>query len=379
MQRLLHSVRDAGIRRAARYTRASNEAGGNSILVIQPDHLGDILLSQPAVRHIRSRYPDHHLVAVVGPWSESIARRAWPVDEVVAIDFPGFRREGRTGHPLSPYLYLKEAADRLRDLGAVESFVLRPDDWWSAWLASMVTTGNVVTAVDRRMDPFSTDQIDLSTYRHAATRALAIAGAQDQSNTWSESTRTCLSPDREAVTTAEALLARLAVPERFVVIHPGSGAAVKLWPTARWREIARRLVDRGLAIVVTGSQTEATIAREVADGTPGAVSIAGQTDLETLIAVLDTAQLVIGPDCGPLHLTVACQTPTVHLFGPSDPAKFGPWGPPNQHQVVTAGWTCDRCGDLSVSRPHGCGCMLAITVDVVEEHIQKMIDQHAAL
>jgi heptosyltransferase III len=378
MQRSLHTVRDAGIRRAARFTRASSAADGNTILVIQPDHLGDILLSQPAVRHIRSRYPDHHLVAVVGPWSEAMTRRAWPVDEVVTVKFPGFRREPRSGSVLSPYLMLKEAAGRLRTLDAARAFVLRADDWWSAWLASMSTTGPIVSALDRRMDPFATVQVDLSPHGHATPRALAIAGAPNPQVEWSDATQLRVSPGPDARSGASEHLRNCGVGERYIAIHPGSGADVKLWPSDRWREIARRLTDHGYSVVVTGTNSEVEMAGHIVSGLKGAVSLAGRTDLDVLIALLGKAQLVAGPDSGPLHLAVACQTPTVHLFGPSDPARFGPWGPPGRHRVVTAGWTCGRCGDLSLSRARGCGCMLAITVNSVYESIREMIEQHDA-
>lgn len=379
MQSSLHAVRDAGVRRVARFTRASSEPAGKSILIIQPDHLGDILLSQPAVRHIRSRFPEHRLVAIVGPWSEAVARSAWPVDDIMTIQFPGFGREERSGNVLSPYLMLREAAGRLRSLASCGAFVLRADDWWSAWLASMVTTGPIVTALDQRMHPFATHEVDLSTHRHATTRALAIAGARGPIDTWTETTCLRIAREPEWDSEADALMASYGVSERFIAIHPGSGADVKLWPVNHWREIARRLTDGGHSVVVTGSQSEADMAQRIADGLPGVSSIAGQSSLGVLVALLGKAELVAGPDCGPLHLAVACKTPTIHLFGPSDPAKFGPWGPPGRHRIVSAGWTCERCGDLSISRPQGCGCMLAIMVDAVYESIRELIDQHVAL
>jgi heptosyltransferase-2/heptosyltransferase-3 len=71
---------------------------------------------------------------------------------------------------------------------------------------------------------------------------------------------------------------------------------------------------------------------------------------------------VLGPDSGALHLAVAAGAPTVHLYGPADPVKFGPWGDPARQRVVHAGRHCARCGDLSPSRPRGAACMVAITV-----------------
>jgi heptosyltransferase III len=236
-----------------------------------------------------------------------------------------------------------------------------------------------VTALDDRIHAFATQEVDLSAHTHATSRALAIAGVSTPCSSWTEATRVCVSPAPKHASDAADLLARYGVANSFIAIHPGSGADVKLWPIGRWREIARRLIDRGHSIVVTGSQAESDMTGSIVNGLPGAVSIAGQTNLDILIALFARAELVAGPDCGPLHLAVACQTPTVHLFGPSDSARFGPWGPPGKHQVVSAGWTCARCGDLSRSRQTGCGCMLAIAVDPVYGSIIEMVDKHAAL
>jgi ADP-heptose:LPS heptosyltransferase len=85
------------------------------------------------------------------------------------------------------------------------------------------------------------------------------------------------------------------------------------------------------------------------------------------------ATAVVGPDCGPLHLAVAVGTPSVHLFGPSDPVRYGPWGDPRKHRVIRAGWTCPSCGDLSMMRPVGCGCMLAIQADDVMTAIDELV------
>jgi len=61
---------------------------------------------------------------------------------------------------------------------------------------------------------------------------------------------------------------------------------------------------------------------------------AGETTLGQLAALLGRCRVVVGVDSGPMHLAVAQGVPTVHLFGPVDPALFGPWGDPERHRVV---------------------------------------------
>lgn len=107
------------------------------------------------------------------------------------------------------------------------------------------------------------------------------------------------------------------------------------------------------------------------------MSLAGSTPLPVLVELLRGASVVLGPDCGPLHLAVGAGAPTVHLFGPSDPGRYGPWGDPARHVVVSAGWSCPRCGDLSMERRPGCGCMLAITPELVIDTTRWLLHQHA--
>src|SRR5437773_821554 len=72
------------------------------LLILRPDHLGDLLLSWPAVAALRVALPDAQLALLVGPWGEEIARRGPRVDEIISCPFPGFAR-GPKRSPLAPY------------------------------------------------------------------------------------------------------------------------------------------------------------------------------------------------------------------------------------------------------------------------------------
>ena len=61
---------------------------------------------------------------------------------------------------------------------------------------------------------------------------------------------------------------------------------------------------------------------------------AGATTLGQLAALYERCALVLGSDSGPLHLAVAVGAPSVHLYGPVPPAKFGPWGDPTRQVVL---------------------------------------------
>lgn len=368
MNRTRHAIRDAVVQQVVPMLPDRRVPAGKDILVVQPDHLGDILLSQPALNLLRSRFPDKRIVAIVGPWSEAIARKAWPADEVRTFPFPAFDRNRVRANPFEPYRMLREATDLISDIQPAVVYVLRPDDWWTATAATMATYAPVYTGVQTGL----ATHINIPEDIHAAVRAATIAAEGDLF----ELTPLSLKVDESAGATARQTLAESGISSPHVVIHPGSGADVKLWPARRWRFVARELLDDGIGVVVTGSLAESGLAGSVVEGVDGAVNLAGATPLNLLIEVLRGAAVVAGPDCGPLHLAVATGTPTVHLFGPSDPVRYGPWGDPNRHRAVSAGWSCPCCGDLSPERPAGCGCMLAIEAATVLSTIREMVHRY---
>jgi heptosyltransferase I len=104
-----------------------------------------------------------------------------------------------------------------------------------------------------------------------------------------------------------------------IVLLPGAGRANKLWPVARFRELARRIGPRALAVWGPGERAlaEAIGAR-----------VAPQTNLRQLAWLLQQARVVIGGDTGPLHLADALGTRVVGLYGPTDPRRNGPYYQP---------------------------------------------------
>jgi ADP-heptose:LPS heptosyltransferase len=273
-------------------------------------------------------------------------------------------------------MQIERDARTLRLLNASDAIVLRDDAWWAAALARAAVPGLVVTAVDERNRPFATTLVDLQSHTHNTARAAALATALfaeelpigDLVN-WDMSPR--ISVEEQSAEEARALLRELGIDGRYIVIHPGAGSPVKTWPVRFWRAVIGSL--DGHRIVVTGSQAEALDCAAIAAGFASTVSIAGQTSLETLLGLLHGSSLAVGTDNGPLHLAAAAGTPTIRLFGPSDPRRYGPPAGSSIHKIIEAGWSCPRCGDLSLTRAAGCGCMLAITPTAVVNSIRKAL------
>jgi len=147
------------------------------------------------------------------------------------------------------------------------------------------------------------------------------------------------------------------MPSGCTVLHPGAAAGSRRWPAERFVQVARVLRGSGHQVVVTGGRAEADLASAVAD----AAGVAPMTDL-SLIELFDLvaqARLVVCGDTGVAHVASTYGTPSVVLFGPVSPSR---WGPPTnaRHRVI---WHGDGTGD-----PHGAEvdpALLAITVSEV--------------
>lgn len=111
----------------------------------------------------------------------------------------------------------------------------------------------------------------------------------------------------------------------FVILNPGAGWGAKRWPTERYGELARLFAERGFGVVINSGPGEKELADEV-NAASGNAALVVSPGLDELIALTRRASLVIAGDTGPLHLASALGKPVVGIFGPTDPARNGPYG-----------------------------------------------------
>jgi ADP-heptose:LPS heptosyltransferase len=128
-----------------------------------------------------------------------------------------------------------------------------------------------------------------------------------------------------------------------VVVHVGAASRSRRWPEERFAVVARWAAEQGHRVALTGSPDEADIAVRVQRiaGLGVDTVLAGRTDLTELAALVAAARLVVSGDTGVAHLASAYATPSVLLFGPTPPRR---WGPPaaGPHTVI---WHGQEVGD----------------------------------
>jgi heptosyltransferase-1 len=135
-------------------------------------------------------------------------------------------------------------------------------------------------------------------------------------------------PDLPRDSVAEARIDKMLAEDklqRFAILNPGAGWGAKRWPAERYGRVASALADNGLRSIINFGPGEDAVAREAEASSQGAAR-AFQTSIGELIALTRRATLFVGGDTGPMHLAAALRVPVVAIFGPTDPARNGPYG-----------------------------------------------------
>ena len=112
-----------------------------------------------------------------------------------------------------------------------------------------------------------------------------------------------------------------------VLLNPGAGWGAKRWPVERYAAVARTLAGRGIRVLLNAGPGEEPLAEAIREQCKGA-ALPCHCSVAQLISLTRRVALVIAGDTGPLHLACALGRPVVGIYGPTDPARNGPFGSP---------------------------------------------------
>lgn len=373
-----HYVRRYLIRSIARLPISEQKSRSNRILLMRPDHLGDMLLTTPAIEALRSARPDIEIHALVGPWTAQILANYPQVDRVLTLPFPGFSRSPKESIRF-PYQLALKSARHLRLIGYDSVVIFRPDHWWGAMLAFLAGIPDRIGYGLPDVAPFLTRSYDHKS-EHVVQQNLNLVshwtGKLDRHNV--KLNFAISDEDKDFI---DGYLSEWGIsPEQKILcIHPGSGTWVKRWTADRWASVADTLSDQlDCVVVFTGGDHEMPLVDEITGQMTAKYCVmVGDTQVSQLAALYKRAQIVLGPDSGPMHLAVAVNTPTVTLFGPADPIEFGPWGSQNQHKMLHSDIACQPCRvlDWGGDNPEYHPCMRDISVGRVLDSARRAISQ----
>jgi hypothetical protein len=143
------------------------------ILLIRPDHLGDLLFATPALRVLRTAFPDAHLACMVGSWGKAVLETNPHLDEIMTCEFPAFSRKPQTSL-LDPYRVLAQWATALKPRRFDLAIVLRFDHWWGALLAYLAGIPRRLGHAISECQPFLTQAVPYRSGQHEVKQNLEL-------------------------------------------------------------------------------------------------------------------------------------------------------------------------------------------------------------
>jgi heptosyltransferase I len=305
-------------------------SGKRRVLIVRIGAMGDVLHAMPAVMALRVAHPEWEIGWVVEPrWlpllragSDSVRGPAMPLVDIVYLAATRVWKR----RPFS-----RETLGEIRSLARGlrgERFDLCVDmqgSIRSAVIGRLAGAQKFVGPAEprEREARWLYGQRVQTAARHVIEQGCELLGAAVGEVL--SPAKVVLPVDEAAERDCDALLERVAGGRRFVLISPSAGWGAKEWPAARYGAVAGELIDAGFAVLVNAGSTDDARAREVVEVSGGrAVAVPGS--MAQLIALVRRASLVIAGDTGPLHLAAALGRPVVAIFGPTNPARNGPYG-----------------------------------------------------
>jgi heptosyltransferase-2/heptosyltransferase-3 len=347
------------------------------VLVLRLDRIGDVLMSLPALADLRAALPGARIRLAVGNWSLEVARSA-PVDEVLVWSAPWV---GRPSEGSESVLALCRKARALR-------------------------AARLDLALDLQGDPRSAALLWLTGARIRAGYGNGGGGyllthvlPLDETVSWVEECRRAvaalvgpaapprpfdpLGDDDRAF--ARRLFETLKLESRrpLVGVHPSGGRTIKQWDVGRFAEVAARLQrEFGATILITGAEADRALSARIAAELPGRpFDLAGRLSVRETMAVISALDLFLSPDTGPMHMACAVGTPSVSVFGPSDPVRYfsgGEGGAGSRHLVVRADLWCSPCNLIrkppaECAVPAGPECLRLVAPDAVYQATARLL------
>lgn len=332
------------------------------ILIIEPNWLGDVLFTTPAIRAIKERCKNPYISALVHNRCVSILEDNPNIDKIICL-------KNARG--------LKGLFEKLRLIPQLKS-----KNFDTAILFSRSMSHALICAlsgIPERIGYNTLKRFFLLTRRikspkpelHRVEYFLYIAreaGISTDNKDYEFFIKNEDEKDAEAILNNNGLYKG----EPYFAINPGGNWPPKRWPKENFTRLCDELFRKyKTKVIITGANKDMGLGEDIKNLCANKpIDLCGKTTLKQLGAILKAAKAVISNDSGPMHISISQKTPAVALFGPTDPNITGPYGR-SRYIVVKKDIDCPvPCYDETCKNYR---CMEAITVADVMEAVKKVL------
>jgi heptosyltransferase-1 len=290
------------------------------ILIVRIGAMGDVLHALPAVAALRAAHPDATIDWLVDdrwlPLLNDLTHTGPVVSTAFQVPTRAWKQAPRSAATIRDVLSYRNLRKTKYDLVLDMQGTLR-----SAALGRLAAAGAFAGYADPR------ESLAAQLYKTRIARRGAHVVDQGAA-LLSDALGIVLAPIPPAIPHegwADDWATELVGDKRIAVLSPTAGWAAKRWPLQHFAALAQQLRDRGYTVLANTPRKDDGPANELVAASHGAASLA-ICNPTGLIALVRRAALFVGGDSGPMHLAAALGVPVIALFGPTDPARNGPWG-----------------------------------------------------
>lgn len=340
-----------------------------NILIVKLSAIGDVIHTLPALAGLRDLYPGAHITWVVEESASGLLKNHPYLDSLLISRRKQWSKDLRSGRLIAAgrdiRSFLKTLRSRPYDL------VIDFHGLFKSSMLVFLSRGKRKLGYDSLQELsglFLTEKIYEDMTKHAVDRYLdflSYLGAENQP------ARFVLPRDKAAEDSVRNLLKMHHLEDKhYIAVNPVALWETKLWSDEKFAQLGDRIAgELGFKVVFTGAAKEPLekiTSLMLKDG----VNLGGRTSLSELAVLYEKARMVVSTDSGPMHLAAATGTPVVALFGPTDPARTGPYG--SGHTVIR---TTRKCSPCFLKKCRTTQCMSDISVDQVFESVKKCIKE----
>jgi lipopolysaccharide heptosyltransferase I len=329
------------------------------ILLIKPSSLGDIIHGLPVLKALRNKWPDAKISWVVKDVYVDILNGNPLIDELILLI--------KSSLTTSIFSFRKKLRHGSFDLAVDMQGLFR------SGLIAFLSGATVRIGFSNARELaslFYTHKVDPPLNLHAVDRNLKLAAALGCEV---QEIEFPINFNRETEQEALGFLQKIQLDTRrpLVTLVPGARWEKKRWPLHSFSRLGDLLIQKmGAGIIVAGSRQENGLIHEVRSAMKNPSAEAVDFSLTKLTALLTKSDVVVTNDSGPMHIAVAMGTPVVALFGPTDPARTGPYT--KKCLTILRDLECMPCFRKQCSQG-SFECMESITVEEVFEGVKKIL------
>lgn len=335
-----------------------------NILIVRTDRIGDVVLSLPLARIIKQHYPKAKVTFLVRAYTKALVENNHFIDEVVIL------KEKATK------ILIAENVKQLKQKNFDTAIVVYPT--FKIALITFLSRIKYRVGSGYRLYSFLFNK---KVYEHRKDAAkhelefnlslLSQLGINHIGGTNNVSFD--LDVNKSSLNKVESLLGSLGINsnEKFVIIHPGSGGSAVDLPIEKFIELVKMLSDKKIKVVLTGSENEKEICNKLVLNEL-VFNLAGELNLEELIALVSKCSLLIANSTGPIHIAAALDKYTFGFYPKVKVCSAKRWGPYTEKKFIYEPEI--ECNNCTVEQCAELNCMNSINVARVYNDIIKVLE-----